>query len=142
MRVISLNQGTPEWLDYRKTKICASDIASVMGLNPYKSPWECYQEKNGNKFPFVSDRMRRGVELEPEARSRVNEVLEAHYVPLCVEHEIGWMFASLDGYDAGAQVPIVEIKCPGLETHRIACDDKVPPLYYPQLQFQMYVAGV
>lgn len=142
MKIISLIQGSPEWLDYRKTRICASDIAAIMGLNPFKSAWACYQEKMGISTPFVSDAMRRGVLLEPEARSRVNEVLEENYAPICVEHDIGWMFSSLDGYSENAAVPIIEIKCPGLETHRIACDDKVPTLYYPQMQFQMYIAGV
>lgn len=142
MKIVNVVQGSPEWLEYRKMKICASDIASIMGMNPFKSPWKCYQEKTGSYTPFVSDAMRRGVELEPVARARINEVLEEHYAPLCIEHEIGWMFASLDGYSAKAQVPIIEIKCPGVETHRIACDDKVPHMYYPQLQFQMYVADV
>jgi hypothetical protein len=50
------------------------------------------------------------------------------------------MGASFDGInDSGV---LVEIKCPGSDDHKCALDKRIPDKYVPQLQHQMYVAGI
>lgn len=143
-KVINLKQGSDEWKQYRRWKICASDMSTIMGLNPWKTPLQLYQEKVEGIEPFVSDKMRRGVQLEPEARKELNESTGSHYSPICMEHqEHDFLFASLDAWDDSAPIPIAEIKVPSENTHRMAVlDYKIPDYYKPQIQAQMFIAGV
>lgn len=55
-----------EWLEARRLRITASEIAVVMGLSPYDSPYSLYHRKLGN-LPPVEDTaaMERGRVLEP-----------------------------------------------------------------------------
>lgn len=48
VKVINVEQGTPEWLDYRlKMGIGGSESGSVLGLNEYQDVFQVYQEKVG-----------------------------------------------------------------------------------------------
>lgn len=50
-----------EWLELRKKTIGASEVITVCGLNPWKSPYELWLEKTGRKAPDeVNDSMIRG----------------------------------------------------------------------------------
>lgn len=55
-----------EWLEARRKGITASEIAVVMGLSPYSSPYALYHQKLGN-LPEQEDRseFERGRVLEP-----------------------------------------------------------------------------
>ncbi len=44
MKIIDLEQGTPEWLEWRKNGIGSSDIATIMGANPYQTPYQLWEE--------------------------------------------------------------------------------------------------
>lgn len=144
MKILSLTQNTPEWLQYRKWKVCASEISAILGSNPWKSAYKLFHEKVGEVKPFVTDAMRHGAAVESEARAKINEVLGANYKPICIEHdEMDFLFASLDGYDDQVEIPLIEIKCPvKIDSHHIALSDKVPGYYIAQLNLQMLIAGV
>lgn len=134
-------QGTPEWLAVRKTKITATDAPVIMGSSHWKTKIQLYHEKISNdvKPLYMNERMQRGVDLEPIARS-----LFTIQTGIEVEPKIAikdWAMASLDGISACGNY-IVEIKCPGEKDHAIALAGKVPDHYYPQLQHQMYVCDV
>lgn len=54
-----------EWLEARKLGIGASDVATVVGLNPYKTPLKLWREKLGLDAPEEeNEAMRRGQYLE------------------------------------------------------------------------------
>lgn len=135
-----IEQGTTEWLELRKTKITASDAATIMGVSPWKNKSQLYYEKVsiGNNA-FKSDAMQRGIDLEPIARDLfiLKTWKEVHPAVLIRD----WAMASLDGISACGKY-VVEIKCPGPKDHAVAVAGKVPDHYYPQLQHQMYVADV
>lgn len=49
IQVSTLQMTDDQWYDYRMNGIGASEVASVMGLNPYKSSIELFYEKIGQK---------------------------------------------------------------------------------------------
>ena len=64
-----LQQGTQEWLDWRKERIGASDTPCIMGVG-FKTPFQLWQVKTGRVPPDPQNyAMQRGNELEFGARS-------------------------------------------------------------------------
>jgi len=135
-----MEQGTPEWLALRKTKITATDAAVILGASHWKTRFQLYNEKiSEENNTFKNDAMQRGLDLEPIARDLFEIKTGLKVSPKVVIND--WAMASLDGIsDCGNH--IVEIKCPGSKDHAIALLGKVPDHYYPQLQHQMYVCDV
>lgn len=138
-----MKQNTNEWLELRKTKIGASDAPIILGVSPWKTPLQLWEEKLGlRESEPMNEHMRRGHELEPVARAAYNDATGNLCEPEVVFHpEYEWMMASLDGISPGRDI-IVEIKCPGEADHITASEGKVPSKYYPQLQHQMACANV
>jgi len=139
-QVIDLEQGSQEWLDFRKRHITATDASAIMGVNPWKTKIQLYHEKLSNDPPMVpNERMQRGLDLEPIARELFALQTGFHTTPKVFVKD--WQMASLDGISEFGEI-ILEIKCPGAKDHAIALSGKVPDHYYPQLQHQIYVCGV
>lgn len=138
-----IKQNTPEWLEMRKKHLGASDAPVVMGVSPWKSPFQLWEEKLGlRKSQFTSAAMQRGHDLEPKALEMYNNCTSQCAVPEVVFHpEKKWMLASLDGISLDRSM-VVEIKCPGKEDHYLASTGKIPEKYYPQLQHQLAVIGL
>jgi len=140
LEVVEISQGSPEWLALRKTKITATDANIVMGASHWKTRIQLYHEKLSDEPPMrPNERMQRGVDLEPIARDLFNVKTGYKMKPAVVVKD--WLMASLDGLDDSSGA-ILEVKCPGDKDHSTAKQGKVPSHYYPQLQHQMYVAGV
>lgn len=140
LEYVDLEQGTNEWLDYRRDKITATDACIIMGASHWKTRIQLYKEKiSGECNTFVTNKMARGVELEPFARSLFINQSGIEVFPKVVVK--GWAMASLDGISKCGKY-VVEIKCPGEEMHAIALSGKVPECYIPQLQHQMHVCDV
>jgi len=143
--VINFEQGSDEWKKWRKSKITASEIAIILGESKWSTPHELWK----NKVGFSSDSkdnwaMKRGRDLEPIVRDWFNFEKDARFMPEVLNHsEIHWAAASLDGidreFDGGC---VLEIKCPGREDHETAKSGKIPKHYYPQLQWQLFVANL
>lgn len=138
--IIDVKQGSDEWLALRKTKITATDASIIMGVNPWKSKRQLYNEKISNVNPlYMNEKMQRGLDLEPIARDLFTITTGIPVTPAVVVKD--WAMASLDGMSDDGKV-IVEIKCAGEKDHFFAVYGKIPPHYYPQLQHQMYVCGL
>jgi putative phage-type endonuclease len=134
--LLELEQGTPEWLDFRKTKITATDAVVIMGASHYKTKLQLYKEKKSEEhLNFTNEAMQRGIDLEPIARDLFCLKTGHKMVPKVVVKD--WAMASLDGINDWNE--ILEIKCPGAKVHSIALAGKVPDHYFAQLQHQMYV---
>lgn len=143
-RLVNIQQNTSEWFEWKKGKIGASYIASIMGLSPFETPLMLYDRIQNDVSIPDNDAMRKGRELEPIARDHINNrpYLQANYQPVCMERtDFPWMIASLDAYDKDVIFRLREIKCPGEKTHSIAVNGKVPEYYWVQCQWQMWVSG-
>jgi putative phage-type endonuclease len=96
MNTIDLKQGSKEWLDYRATRIGASDIAKILGVSPYGTAFDLYEEKNGLKETFCNAGMRFGNVAEPLIREYYEAKTGEWFMPTVVEHPTEpWMMASL-----------------------------------------------
>ncbi len=135
-----LIQGTQEWLEMRKNYLGSSDAPVIMGVSPWRTPYQLWEEKQGLLAPQPSNpAMQRGIALEPQARQAYIEHTGTTVVPQVLYHrEHKWMMASLDGVDDARSIA-VEIKTPGKFDHDIARQGKIPDKYYPQLQHQLEV---
>lgn len=118
-----LQQGSKQWLDWRRGGIEANDIVVLASyaevleiaipdalaptLSGHKipswlsTPLELFNRKvngvqNSTEAPATVD-MARGKKLEPRVRAGANEVFRANFVPVCIED--GLYRVSLDGLD-------------------------------------------
>lgn len=136
-------QQTAEWHEMRQEKIGASDAPIIMGVSPWKTPYQLWEEKVGlSKNNKQTEWMKRGLDLEEEARKvfeRETGLIVFPTVMFHKEHE--FMMASLDGITIEGK-HAVEIKCPGKVDHFKAMSGEIPEKYYPQLQHQLEVTGL
>lgn len=135
-----MEQDTPEWHALRATKIGASDAPVIMGVSPWKTPYQLWQEKLGLVESHQSNvAMLRGKLMESQARKCFQKCTGIQIYPSVVlSKKYPWMMASLDGIDSSKTVA-VEIKCPGRDDHSTALDGQIPEKYIPQLYHQMIV---
>jgi putative phage-type endonuclease len=139
---IDVEQNTQEWLDFRKNCIGASDAPIIMGVSPWKTPYELWKEKRSESKNETNYAMRRGTEMEPEARAYASEMIGADLRPVVCQSTIyPWAIASIDGMDEENTL-VVEVKCPGEIDHNIALGGNIPEKYYPQIQHQLFVTGL
>jgi putative phage-type endonuclease len=135
-----IEQHTSEWEKLRQNSIGSSDAPVIMEVSPYKTPYQLWEEKMGldeEKSPTAA--MRRGLELEDQARQELEKLTGLFFLPYVKFHPShSWMMASLDGIDAEHKY-VTEIKCPNKEDHAIALAGKIPDKYFPQVQHQLEV---
>lgn len=142
-RLNNIIQGTEAWKTWRDSKVTGTDAATILGINPWKSAQVLWEEKLGFSPPTqLNDAMKRGQELEPTARQLYIDHSNLHFEP-CVyqSDEYPWMAASLDGVD-DSDTLILEIKCPGADTHNFAVNGEIKPYYHCQMQHQMMVTRI
>lgn len=137
-----MQQGTQEWLEWRKKGIGASEAAAILGLCPYSTPNDVFLDKTGRADAFEGNMAtQRGQDLEGKARA-MYELISMEDMPPAVavhpKYEI--MRASLDGLRSDGK-KILEIKCPGAESHEKAKQGIVPDHYMIQIQHQLAVTG-
>ena len=141
MKKIELEQDTPEWHEFRRSHLGASEAACVMELCPYKKPHDLWGEKVGFVKPFyMNGAMQRGKDLEEEARKKFCKQMEVEFVPAvfsCTIEPYTFMSASLDGISSDNE--ILEIKCNGKKWHAMVENGEVPPHHIAQLQHQLFV---
>lgn len=138
---MNIQIGSKEWLEARRNLITATDAPVILGVSPFKTPLQLYYDKVNGTVTEQNRAMKRGLDLEDEARNAF-EGMTGHFVfpQFRVDAKNSWMAASFDGIND--QGIVVEIKCPGKEDHSCAVSGAVPEKYYPQLQHQMHVAEV
>jgi len=139
--VVSLVQGSREWLEWRHAGVGASDASAVMGENPWKTASQLFSEKclpcKDGDCP--SPAAARGVALEPEARRSYVSETGIEVTPTCIESTgDSWVRASLDGMSADGTV-ILEIKCGDYVYEYTSGCGRVPSYYYAQLQHMMAI---
>lgn len=140
-------QRTPEWYKFRNNRLTASDLGTIIGVNPYETYNKIVQKKCGFEAPFFMNKhIKRGVKYEEvitniyEFRNKV-KVFEYG----CIPHPtIGHFGASPDGIvDSCSENKnyigrMLEIKCPGARPITGFC----PEYYYAQVQGQLEVCDL
>lgn len=142
MKVIHVEQGSQEWLSWRKTVITATDCPAILGSSPWTTAYKCWQKKLGLIPEQKSnDAMERGKMLEPVIRDRFIKKFEINMTPVVVESsEYDFLGSSLDGLsDCGKY--ILEVKTGGYKLYKQALGGVVPQYYLDQMQHQLLVTG-
>lgn len=135
MRRVELEQGSKEWLDWRKERLTATDAAALLGVSPYVTPFKCWERKVGQApEQVVTSAMLRGLRDEPRARKMFIDMYGINMTPCCIESaEYDFLGASLDGIsDCGRY--ILEVKSQQLLPIKTF---GVPEFHMPQMQHQM-----
>ena len=142
MKRIDLEQGSQEWLDWRRGKRMASETAAVMGVSPYQSASQIRAAKQGRDKTFVTAAMQRGHDEEPRARAAYEEASGTLYQPGVFED--GDYGASADGITMEGD-QLLEIKTPakGKESERWREVESgfISDYDLAQVQHQMMVTG-
>jgi len=143
-----------EWEELRKTGIGATDASAIIGLNPYKTNVELWEEKTGRRQPKdISDKPY--VEYGHEAETPLRKLFaldfpqyEVSYVPYDVVHneKYPFIFATLDGrlVEKGAgRKGVLEIKTTEIlkSMQYENWKDKIPDNYYVQVLHQLLATG-
>ena len=149
MKVLTMEQGSPEWLAARAGMVTASRIKDVMaskstaGYADYRAQIVAeiltgVPQESG----FVSDAMKWGTDKEPLARAEYEMFCawDVEEVGLVLHPTIERGAASPDGLVSTDG--LVEIKCPKTSTHlQILVDKKQPKRYEYQMLWQMACTG-
>ena len=116
------------WLKSRTLGIGGSDAAAILGLNPYKSNVELFEEKTGKRMPE---------DISDKPLYHENRILRS------VEHP--FMQASLDGEltDQEGRKGILEIKTTNIMNSAQwgKWDGRIPDNYYIQVLHYLLVTG-
>lgn len=148
---IKLKHGSSEWQAFRKTGIGGSDAAAILGLSPFKSNIEVWEEKVGLREPEdISDKPQ--VQYGTRAEDMLVKLFALDYPQYKVRQDKqtvyrrGFMFASLDG-----ELTEIETKARGFieikttEIHSAAAlqkwDGHVPEYYYAQVLHYFVTLG-
>ena len=142
-----------EWLEARKGTIGGSDAGVILGLNPYKSNVDLWEEMTGRKIPDdVSENP--AVKYGTYAEAPIRELFALDHPEFRVAHmdhsfyvnpDYPFAHASLDGVltDASKNFGILEIKTAQIRNFamRENWTNRIPDTYYAQLLFYFGVTG-
>lgn len=135
-------QGSKEWLEMRQKFIGASDAPIILGLSPWVTPYQLWEQKLGFSKQEENEAMRRGTRLEPIVRAKYEDLMLDTFEPaVIINPRVPFMMASLDGLSSDNK-KAVEIKCPNGHDHELAKNKEIPSKYFPQLQHQMACSGL
>lgn len=142
-----------DWLKARESHIGGSDASACVGMNPYKSNVELWEEKTGLRTAediSYKDYVQYGIKAETFLRElfaldypHYGVTYEDHNI--FVNQEYPWMHASLDGelLDQDGRSGILEIKTTNIlrSMQREQWKDKIPDNYYIQILHYLAVTN-
>lgn len=137
-----LLQGTDEWHRWRAAGIGSSDAAPILGVCPWRTARDVYEEKRNGVVRPANPAMRRGTYLEPVARADYERTVGVVVQPaLRVHPALEWLRGSFDGLTIDGD-HFLEVKCPGDGTFAtIRATNIIPEHYRPQVQHLFAVSG-
>jgi putative phage-type endonuclease len=143
MKILNIEQKTPEWYELRRNSIGASEAPIILGISPYRSPLSLWEEKLGLIKSLVpeNEAMRRGNEIEIIARDHYNLEFHDDMHPVVAQSdEYPFLIASLDGMNSLQN--IMEIKYNKKSVHEDVRNKSIfPDHHYCQMQQQMLVTN-
>jgi putative phage-type endonuclease len=158
-----LQQGSKEWHNWRKLGVGGSEVACVVGANPYRDSQadRVWARKLPEDHPYAkpetadNDAMARGRKFEPDARKLYESLFGWTVKDVCVLHDdYPHVRCSLDGLSTDDKL-VAEIKCPGDKNHekyitisriqdnfeRQTAFAKTFPYYRYQVLYQLLITG-
>ncbi len=132
-----------EWLKAREEGIGASEVAGILGLSPWETPFSLWLRKTHQCPPVEeNDAMRRGHYLEDavvqwwmhETGETVIKASAADIIYVHPEHP--YMRVTPDRIVKGRK-KIIEVKSTAIQM-----GETIPDYYLAQVQYQMYVTGI
>lgn len=142
-------QGSQEWLQWRRGRIGGSDAPVIMGVSPYKTRRELWLEKTGKvEEELINEYIsNKGHSIEEKARDILMVKTGTPWLPRLFEFSSNERFAaSLDGWNDDLQA-VWECKLLGKEYYSNLTDvllpirKRIPEHYWPQLMHQAMVTG-
>jgi len=137
---------TKEQLQERRNYIGASDAAIILGISPYKTPYELYLEKNGelDSNSEENDALIIGSLLEPVIinlyEMKTGNKVEVN-IPTQFSKEYPFIAVNLDGRLLLDKDTLIEAKSSAVYSQWGTDDDSIPLWYVAQCQQAMYVTG-
>lgn len=142
------NVSHDQWLENRKSGIGSSEIATIVGLNPYETPYQLWLRKTGQVPPkeenffmkaghYLEDAVARFYEDESGRKVINRSAAEDIYI----HPNFDWARVSpdrmfwRDAKRAGDNKGILECKT----TQREIDGDNLPPFWFTQIQYQLGV---
>lgn len=148
-RLIStINLPKEDWLRYRKRGITGTDAGAIVGLNPYSSAFQVYQDKITDTIEtYDNESMRQGRDFEEYVAQRFMEetgfkVRRANAIFQNDKHP--WMLADFDRIVVGmpnGQKAGLECKTVSPYSADKWKDGQIPPHYQMQMQHYLAVSG-
>ena len=150
----SMNLTREQWLEERKKGIGGSDAATIMGLNPYKTNVDLWEEKTGRKESVdISDKSY--VQYGTKAEDYLRELFKLDFPQYEVTHQentiikhprYSFLFATLDGQIVDketGELGILEIKTTNIlqSMQKEKWKEKIPDNYYCQVLHYLNVTG-
>lgn len=147
MKTMNLTQGSPEWIEHRRTSRNASEASIIMGCHPNCSRSELIRLKARGAEQEFSDWVRKNIldkghAVEAKARPMIERELYAgdELYPVCGQSDDGKLCASFDG------LPMIDVKpweCKQYNAAKFAdvLAGAVPECDKWQVVQQSYVAG-
>ena len=145
MKIINLEQNSPEWLDYRKGKITGSKLKDIVVKRGTQKKIGFYQ-LIADKIavdPSEESPMDRGHKLEDEAITKFQEKygVEVDQVGFCQSEEIPEIGISPDGLVKHNDIydEAVEVKCLSSAKHLKAYFEQEIPKEYIEQAMQYFI---
>ena len=136
-----------KWREGRKHSIGASDAAAVMGISPWKTEAQLWDEKaNGKTLDFHNADTVRGHRsenhiLELYGIETGRKIFSGERIMLMSNHN-PFMSCTLDGIDFTDENNPIIIEAKSVKfSHGEWSDDKIPDYYFTQLLHQLAVTG-
>lgn len=146
-KFVQYEQGSPEWLAYRRKGIGASDIPSIIECDgAYKTKTQLIESKLGRDEihnDYTKMIFAEGHAIEEIVRTEAESQLGQRFFPCVIESvQNPQFFASLDGMSEDGK-RIIEVK--STKKHDFVSMVRsgiCPPVYYFQIQWQLMISGL
>jgi putative phage-type endonuclease len=137
-----------DWLEKRRQGIGASDVAGILGVSPWSSPFSVWADKVHQVEKDPTESMSWGQKLEAVVADEFEEVtgLYVHDRQMLVAHpEYPWATATVDGleyesYNAESRADSIGLY-EGKTEALFGRWDEIPDQYQIQCQWQFFVTG-
>ncbi|WP_271678881.1 lambda-exonuclease family protein [Thermomonas mangrovi] len=118
MKILNLQQGSPEWLAHRRTVRNASEAPAMMGASPYVTRAELIRRKaTGIEREIDAATQRvfdKGHQVEPALRALAEKIIGEDLYPVTAVSDDGYLGASFDGVTMSEDT-FIEAKQPNAE---------------------------
>jgi len=142
MKVLSLVQGTPEWLAHRRATHNASDAPAMMGASPYVKRADLVRQRATGIEREIDATTQaifdRGHEVEPKLRALTESIIGEELYPVTAVSDDGYLGASFDGVNISETI-IFEAKQSNAAKEATVMGGSIPVADYWQIVQQFAV---